>query len=123
MLKISVGDADHRRDRVSIRFPSDVGDAVFRDDHVAERAWERRIRIGPDYVGLESVSQMAPTAHGDDRPSVLELMRHGNEIVLASDAAHDAPVFQSVRRDGAQERRRHRCIDKSRMPTVGALMR
>src|SRR5215831_14071958 len=41
--------------------------------------------------------------------------------VLASDAAHDAPIFQSVRRDGAQERRRHRRVDKSRMPTVGAL--
>jgi len=54
---------------------------------------------------------------------VLELVRHGDEIVLASDAAHDAPVFQSVRRDGAQERRRHRRVDKSRMPAVGALTR
>src|SRR5262249_771760 len=96
MLKISVGDADHRRDRVSIRFPSDVGDAVFRDNDVAERAGQRRVRIGPDYVALEPGSQMAPTAYGDDRPSVLELVRHGDEIVLASDAAHDAPIFQSV---------------------------
>ena len=91
VLKISVGDADHRRNRVSIRFPFDVGDAVFRHNDVAERAGERRVRIGPDYVGLEPVSQMAPAAHGDDRPSVLELVRHGDEIVLASDAAHDAP--------------------------------
>jgi GH15 family glucan-1,4-alpha-glucosidase len=49
---------------------------------------------------------MAPAAHGDDRPSVLELVRYGDEIVLASDVAHDAPVFQSARRNGAQERRR-----------------
>src|SRR5262249_39847213 len=81
MLKISVGDADHRRDRVSIRFSSDVSDAVFRDNDVAERAGECRVRIGPDYVGLEPVSQMAPTAYCDNRPSVLELVRHGDEIV------------------------------------------
>ena len=97
MLKISVGDAHHRRDRVSIRFPSDIGDTVFRDNDVAERSGERRVRIGPDYVGLEPVSQMAPAAHGDDRPSVLELVRHGDEIVLASDAAHDAPASAAKR--------------------------
>ena len=62
VLKISVGDADHRRDRVSIRFPSDIGDAVFRDNDVAERTGNRRVRVGPDYVGLEPVSQMAPAA-------------------------------------------------------------
>ncbi len=55
---------------------------------------------------------MTPAAHGYDRPTVLELVRHGEQIVLTSDTAHHAPVFQSIRRHGAQERRRHRRVDK-----------
>ncbi|HLH98846.1 MAG TPA: hypothetical protein VKW08_27360 [Xanthobacteraceae bacterium] len=58
------------------------------------------------------MSQMTPAAHGYDRPTVLELVRHGEQIVLTSDTAHHAPVFQSIRRHGAQERRRHRRVDK-----------
>src|SRR5262245_22102726 len=122
-LEPAVGDADYGRNRVPIGPPSDVGDAVFRDDDVSQRAGHGRVGVGPGDTGSDLAPVMTRAAYGDDRPGVGELMGHGDEIVLAADTAYDSPVFERVRGDCAQQGHGQGGIDEARMRTLGALAR
>src|SRR5262245_62226135 len=82
-LEPAVGYADYGRNRVPVGPPSDVGDAVFRDDDVSKRAGHGRVGVGPGDVGSDLAAVMARAAHGNDCPGVGELMGQGDESVLA----------------------------------------
>src|SRR5262245_17527139 len=122
-LEPAVGYADYGRNRVPVGPPSDVGDAVFRDDDVSQRAGHGRVGVGPGDIGSDLAALMARTAHGNDRPRVGEFVRHGDKVVLPPNTAYDSPVFERVGGDCAQQRHCQGGIDEPGMWTLSALAR
>jgi hypothetical protein len=52
-LESGIGNFDHRGDDVGIAFPSQVGDAVFGDDNIAEVSGNGGMSVVPDDIGFD----------------------------------------------------------------------
>src|SRR5207247_11384896 len=64
------------------------------------------------------------TARTPDRQygtSILECVRHGDEVVLSTDATHHSAVLQRIRCHGARERDDETRVDEARVNTLQSL--
>ncbi len=60
----------------------------------------------------------ARRSQAEDRARFRQRMRHGDEVVLATDTAHDPAVGEAIGHRGAQARDHHRRVDEPRVASL-----
>ncbi len=85
---------------------------------IAQVPWNGHVAVVPADVRFERAAARARRAHRDDRAPARQLVGLRDEVELAADAAHDAPVREPVGHERATERRHHRGIDEARVAAL-----
>ena len=120
-LEAGIRDRQHRRDGFGVGFSSDVGDAIFGDEDVAQMPRNGLVAVVPADVGLRLCAGLPRRFQREDRSRALQREGLRHEIILAADAADDLAVLEAVGNRRAHQRRHHRVVDEARIDAGAAL--
>ncbi len=112
-LEARVSDVQKARDDLLIRAAPDQSDAVFRDHDIAQVPGDGGMTIVPYDVGYSLAPIAAGAPEQDNGTGIGQRMRHGDEVVLPADPAHDLSVLKAVGDHRADERAHEGSIDKA----------